>query len=204
MKLSKRLQLVADLINPNTKIIDVGCDHALLDIYLTLFKECDCTAIDISEKAIVNAKENIIKYSLLNKVKVICQNGLNNINYKDKVVIILGMGTNTILNILKYKKPKEMIISSHNNISTLRRKIIKKGYYIKDEKVVYEKNKYYVVIVFELGKQNYSYLDYEIGLFRNNYEAAYINYLLLKLYKKPKNRYNSMVIDELNNMILKK
>ena len=34
MKLSRRLQAISDLINPNSKIIDVGADHAFLDIYL--------------------------------------------------------------------------------------------------------------------------------------------------------------------------
>ena len=33
-KLSKRLQVVANLIQDNKKIIDIGCDHGLLSIYL--------------------------------------------------------------------------------------------------------------------------------------------------------------------------
>ena len=33
IKLSKRLSIVASLIDSNN-IIDVGCDHGLLDIYL--------------------------------------------------------------------------------------------------------------------------------------------------------------------------
>ena len=34
MKLSKRLQVVASFIPDNSSLLDVGCDHALLDIFL--------------------------------------------------------------------------------------------------------------------------------------------------------------------------
>ena len=33
-KLSKRLEVVSGYIQDNTKIIDIGCDHGLLSIYL--------------------------------------------------------------------------------------------------------------------------------------------------------------------------
>ena len=34
IKISKRLKAIADLVPDNCTICDVGCDHALLDIYL--------------------------------------------------------------------------------------------------------------------------------------------------------------------------
>lgn len=33
-KLSKRLEVVASFVNDNSKVIDIGCDHGLLSIYL--------------------------------------------------------------------------------------------------------------------------------------------------------------------------
>ena len=35
IKLSKRLQKIAELINEEDTVLDIGCDHALLDIYLS-------------------------------------------------------------------------------------------------------------------------------------------------------------------------
>jgi len=35
MKLSKRLKAICDFVPNNAEIIDVGADHALVDIYLT-------------------------------------------------------------------------------------------------------------------------------------------------------------------------
>ena len=39
MKISKRLRAIGDLIEDNSFILDVGCDHALLDIYVVTNKK---------------------------------------------------------------------------------------------------------------------------------------------------------------------
>ena len=60
VKLSKRLKAIADLVDKDSKIIDVGCDHALLDIYLlkkTIIKKA--IASDVNEGALNQAKRNI-------------------------------------------------------------------------------------------------------------------------------------------------
>ena len=69
MKLSKRLEAVATLVDIGAKVIDVGCDHAYLDIYLTLNNDNKCIATDINENALNMAKTNIKKYKLGKKIK---------------------------------------------------------------------------------------------------------------------------------------
>ena len=32
--LSKRLQAICDFVTPNSKVVDIGADHGLVDIYL--------------------------------------------------------------------------------------------------------------------------------------------------------------------------
>ena len=61
---SKRLLEIASLVPVHSTVVDVGCDHALLDIYLTLHRNCNCTASDINENCLKSARENIKKYSL--------------------------------------------------------------------------------------------------------------------------------------------
>ena len=34
IKLSKRLDAISSLVPINSKVVDIGCDHGLLDIYL--------------------------------------------------------------------------------------------------------------------------------------------------------------------------
>ena len=131
MNLSKRLQAVADLVD-GQNIIDVGCDHGYLSIYLTK-KGIKCLATDISEQCILKAKDNFKKYNLI--IDTLVTDGLNNIDIsKYDTVIISGMGTHTILKILQDKQlPNTLIISSNNNIEQLRKGIIKLNYYIDNE-----------------------------------------------------------------------
>ena len=62
MKLSKRLETIASLIPNQRNIIDVGCDHGLLDISIALKENINITATDISPKAIENAKHHLLLY----------------------------------------------------------------------------------------------------------------------------------------------
>lgn len=182
--ISKRLNVIASLVDSN-KIIDIGCDHALLDIYLTN-KGISCVAIDNKETVLDKAKENIKKNNLLDKIKIICSNGLENYNVLgNENVIIAGMGTNTILNIIQNKefnKINTLIIQSNNNLYELRKKICKLGYYIDKEIVIFDK-KYYNIIRFKKGFKKYSYFDYYFGLDMNYEYKKYINNKIYKTYK---------------------
>ena len=180
----KRLNVIASLVDSN-RIIDIGCDHALLDIYLTN-KGINCVAIDNKETVLDKARENIKKNNLLDKIKIICSNGLENYNVLgNENVIIAGMGTNTILNILQNKefnKINTLIIQSNNNLYELRKKICKLGYYIDKEIVIFDK-KYYNIIRFKKGFKKYSYFDYYFGLDMNYEYKKYINNKIYKTYK---------------------
>lgn len=164
MKISKRLKAIADMIDTN-RVIDVGCDHALLDIYLTKVKRKKCIGTDISKNVIENAKINVKRYNLEHQIKLVLTDGITNIPVQnDDTIVLAGMGTNTILHILKkFKKNNPIIISSHNEIPKLRKKMIHKNYRITDERVVFEKKQCYIIIKFEKGKEKYHFDDYLIG-----------------------------------------
>ena len=62
-KISRRLEAIASLVEDNKKIIDIGCDHALLDIYLIKNKKnLNIIASDINNCN--NASSNICITSL--------------------------------------------------------------------------------------------------------------------------------------------
>lgn len=180
MKISKRLKLIASLVE-NDSVVDIGCDHALLDIYLT-FNNKKCIASDISEKVIENAKRNIDFYNLTNKIDVIISNGTKNINIpKKSSIIISGMGRSTIIDILKntnHNNIDELIIQSNNEHNILRKQIIELGYYIKDEVAILDKDKYYVIIKFKKGFIKYSKKDLLLGPILN--DKDYFKYLYNK------------------------
>lgn len=164
MNISNRLKTIADMIDSNYHVIDVGCDHALLDIYLTLNKKIKCTAIDNKEKVINYSKENIEKYNLTSKIELILNDGLENIKiHDDDVVVLAGLGTKTILNIIANKNIKHLIVQSNDDVYNLRYQLTKLNYKVIDEKIVYEKKKYYTIIKLEKGKAKYSKKELEYG-----------------------------------------
>lgn len=186
------------MINISDTVIDIGCDHGLLDIYLTKNKECQCTASDVSPKVLINTRENIEKYHLTDKIKIVCSNGLDDleINSKD-IVVISGMGTNTIIDILDNKKTQlinNLIIQSNNEIEALRRNIVRKGFYIFEEKIIRDNKKDYIIIYFKRGIKKYKNVDYLFGpIMRLNKEyRPFFNSLYIKkklIYKKIPNKY---------------
>ena len=143
MKLSKRLQTICDLINENSKIIDVGSDHAFLDIYLNKYKNCKCLAIDKSKFCTKTAIENAKKYGA--NITAITNDGLNNIKLNDEIIVISGMGTRNIIKILNFDITNDLILSSHTNIDGLKDFLKSKKYYIYKEVIVDEYKKYDII-----------------------------------------------------------
>ena len=194
MKISNRLKCISDMIDNGSNVIDIGCDHGLLDIYLTKYKKCNCIASDISENVLKNTKSNVTKYEMNNKIKIICSDGLKNIDIdcsKKNIIVISGMGTSTILNILNCNKLSsidDMIIQSNNEINILRKEIIKLGFYIYDEKIINDSNKDYIVIYFKRGNKKYIEADYLFGPIIRKQEI-YSEYFS-KIYKK---KYNIFI-----------
>ena len=169
IKLSKRLLAIANLIDDNSKVADIGCDHGLVSIYLAMNKQnISIIASDINQNALDNAIKNINKYHLEDKIKVCLSNGLDNINDEIDTIIISGMGGHTIVDILTNNQEKlntvnNIIIQSNNDIEYVRRKIVKLGYYISKEKLILDKNIYYTVILFTKGKKKYTNKEYYFG-----------------------------------------
>ena len=169
IKLSKRLLAIANLVDDNSKVVDIGCDHGLVSIYLAMNKQnISIIASDINQNALDNAIKNINKYHLEDKIKVCLSNGLDNINDEIDTIIISGMGGHTIIDILTNNQEKlntvnNIIIQSNNDIEYVRRKIVKLGYYISKEKLILDKNIYYTVILFTKGKKKYTNKEYYFG-----------------------------------------
>ena len=211
MVISSRLKTIASLIEDNIELVDVGCDHAYLDIYLTLNrKNIICYACDINKNSLAAAKNNIDKYNLNNKINLCLCDGIDMVPINDNsVIVISGMGTTTIKHILdnaKSKIARKIVIQSNNDLKDLRIYMNNNGYYICDEKVIMDRNKYYVVIVFEKGFKKYKdyELDYGPIIIKNVFNnIQYFDYLLSKekeKYKKIPYKHFKLKIKILKNI----
>ena len=172
IRLSKRLKAICDFIPDNSSVIDVGCDHALVSIFLTKYKGCRCLATDISKKCIDKALYNIKRYDL--DIDTMVTDGLDGIILNKKIIVIAGMGTSTILDILDRDITNDLIICSHTDIPLLKKGLYKKGYRIYKETIVFEK-KYYVITYYKY-KKGKKY-DRYVSPF---YSKDYVNYLIKK------------------------
>ena len=183
-KLNDRLLSIASLVEENRKIIDVGCDHALLSIYLVQNnKPLKVIASDIKEGPLLHAKENIKKYKVENKIKAKLGNGIEPIEEDINTIIISGMGGLNMIGILKYNPSKyknvdTIILSPNSDCDKVRKEICKLGFYIDNEILVKDKNIIYPIIRFKRGKRKYSYKDYLYGpILIENHDSLFIEYL---------------------------
>lgn len=181
-----RLKSLIKYIDSEDLVIDIGCDHALIDIYLIKNNILNNIIIsDISINALNQGILNIKKNKLDNKIDARCGNGLEVLNEFDNIntILISGMGTNTILKILDNKylnKINKLIIQSNKDYYLLRKEVIKLGFMISDEEVIVSNNKMYINIVFVRGNKKYTDIELKYGISNMKNKKIYYEYLINK------------------------
>ena len=153
VKLSDRLQAVADMITPGLKVADVGCDHGYLSIYLMENKIAEnVIASDVREGPLSKAKNNVRIYGVSDQVDVRLSDGLENIEPGEVDCIVMsGMGGNLMMDIMKrgqdvIDNAKELVLQPQSELSGFRHFLMENGYLIISEAMVYEDYKYYPML----------------------------------------------------------
>ena len=203
--LSLRLKTIASLIKKDATVLDIGTDHAYLPIFLQKNNLCKrVIASDVSKNALSNAQRNIDKYHA--DIKLYLSDGLEEINDDYDTITISGMGTLTIINILKDKDlPNNIIISSNNNLYELRVFMNKIGYKIEDEKTIKDMGKYYDIIAYKKGCEKLSDTVLRFGKSNNKEYYQYLYNKELEIYNnlslknKLKKRKNLSILKKLAN-----
>lgn len=185
MKINARLKTIGDLVEKDSICLDVGCDHALLDIYLVHRKaNIKTIASDIAQGPLEQAKKNIEREHLEDVIETRLGSGLETYTDEINTIIISGMGGRNIIgifkdNIKKLNKVETLIISPNNYQEDVKRFLCKHGFYIQNEEFVKDKKFIYQIIIFKKGKKRYSKKEYFFGpiflekkgpLFRKYYE----------------------------------
>lgn len=100
-RLSKRLQVIFDLVPMSSTVADIGTDHAYLPIALSISgKAKKVIACDINESPLKKAKENIVKVAEAN-IDLRLGDGISPVKEKEAdTIIIAGMGGDVICHIL--------------------------------------------------------------------------------------------------------
>lgn len=181
MKLSDRLQIIANYIGQGESVADIGTDHGFLPIVLSESGKCPHVVLsDINEGPLEKAKINIQKHCPGQEFDLRIGSGIRTIQAGEvDTIVIAGMGGLLIAEILgddldKAKSFKKLILQPRNAQDKLRRWLFENGFMIEDETLVRER-KYLCEILFVTpGRQEKSLqlpenaIDYEISpiLFR--------------------------------------
>ena len=161
-----RIEAIYSFIDLKDRVVDVGCDQAKLGILLAKRNQ-KSIASDISPKVIERASLDIRKLGLDNLIDLRVSNGLQNIKEAEADTLVLsGMGTHTILEILNNTKLKfnKIITISNNYHDILRDKMNELNYKVDKELIIKENNKYYNLILFTKGTKKYSQKEILLGL----------------------------------------
>ena len=148
--LSKRLQMLADMVTPGNRLVDVGCDHGFLSICLVQQGVCPrALAMDVRTGPLAAAKEHIAQNALQEQITTRLSDGL--CAYQDgeaDTVVIAGMGGRLMAKILsdsidKAVKFSELILQPQSELAEFRRFLRAEGFCIVAENAVLEDGKYY-------------------------------------------------------------
>lgn len=148
--LSKRMQMLADMVTAGSRIADVGCDHAFLSVYLIQAGKCPkCLAMDVRRGPLSGAEEHIAAYGLGEYIETRLSDGLAAYRIGEaQTLVCSGMGGRLMKKILeeggdKTRSFTELILQPQSEISEFRIFLREAGFLVTEEEAVYEEGKYY-------------------------------------------------------------
>ena len=167
--LSKRLQIIADLVPKDSNVADIGCDHGYLLIYLKdNHFNGKLLGIDNKKGPLESFRNNLIQKKYENEITIKLSDGLKDIDNSFNTIVIAGMGFDNIKKIVLDSKEKldnieTFIIDSHTKEPEVRKFFVKLGYKIEEELIIEENAIFYEIIKFVKGNREYSEIEYKFG-----------------------------------------
>ena len=150
MQLSLRLSAIADMVTEGNRLVDVGCDHGYLPVYLIQQKKIpSAVAMDVRKGPLSRAKEHIRQYGLEKYIQTRLSDGLSALEAGEgDTLVIAGMGGPLMERILTDGQSvrdsfSELILQPQSDIPHFRRYIQSQGWKIAEEKMVEEDGKFY-------------------------------------------------------------
>ncbi len=170
--LSKRLQSVVNLVEGNV-LADIGCDHGYVCIQSILDKRVHkAYACDVAKSPLENARKTIEKENLSSSISCILMNGLEKCPEDVDVIVISGMGSSLMIQILENSLDKlqvgmKLICGPQKDVHLFREFLSQKGFEIQKEEVVYEDSHYYSIFKLVYTKVPYTLLNEELYYGKN-------------------------------------
>lgn len=153
VKLSKRLQMIADRVPLGSKVADIGSDHALLPTYLAqqgiiLF----AVAGEVNPGPFEAATRQVLESGLSKKISVRSGDGLAVIEAGEvNIITIAGMGGSLMASILEAGKHKlqgvtHLILQPNVGEDHVRRWLLEQSWKLESETILEEDGKIYEIL----------------------------------------------------------
>lgn len=164
IKLSKRLEAVAEFVQQGSRLADVGTDHGYIPIFLVEHNRVSSAlAMDINQGPLQRAKEHIAACGLDQQIHTRQSDGLLNLQDQEAdTVVIAGMGGNLTIHILEEGRKKllpvqTLILEPQSEIARVRQYLEENGWKLTGENMVYEDGKFYPVMKAEKTDEKIRY-----------------------------------------------
>jgi tRNA (adenine22-N1)-methyltransferase len=166
--LDDRLSLAFDLYDPCELAADIGTDHAHLPAALLQRGRCQHMILtDISESALDNARGEIIRLRLSDRVTFRCGDGFLPLREACGMISVTGMGGRTIRDILLAGQERlqgaSLILSAHTDLPLIREAVCRIGYHLDREEPCFCAGRYYLVIRARPGSWNPTGRELRLG-----------------------------------------
>lgn len=159
MKLSLRLQAIADMVPYGVTLADIGTDHALLPMYLVEQKiVTSAIAGDVHQGPYLSARNAVAAMHLDRQISVCLGNGLDVVRPNEAdVVVIAGMGGTNIIDILSCrpevtKTIKMLILQPMIAAALVRNWLSINGWRLVAEQLVQEDGRLYQILAARPGE----------------------------------------------------
>ncbi|MCI9142495.1 MAG: SAM-dependent methyltransferase [Lachnospiraceae bacterium] len=150
VSLSGRLQMLADMVTPGNRLVDVGCDHAFLSIWLVSAGICPkALAMDVRRGPLASAGANIEAFGMGDYIETRLSDGLREYSAGEAdTLVCAGMGGRLMERILRADMDKagkllELILQPQSELPEFRRFLRENGFAVIQENAVWDEGKYY-------------------------------------------------------------
>ncbi len=189
LQLQPRLQLLASLIPEGSRLADIGTDHGYVPVYLLQRGLIDgAIASDIGAEPLQHAKNTAAEYEVEGIDFRLCP-GLDAIASEEcDTILIAGMGGETIITILEnapWTKRGDhlLLLQPMTKVEMLRKWLADNGYTFTGERLVFDKDHLYPVMLVRGGAQEELTLAQQYGGVMLDGDLLYGEYLDERIMK---------------------
>lgn len=196
--LEERLAQIGKMVDSQSRVADIGTDHAYLPIALVEEGKIDfAIASDVAAGPLDNAKQDIEQAGLEDKIETRLGSGLETLKNSDQIdtVVIAGMGGKLMTNLLETAHHEEkiyptLILEANIGEPLVRKWLVDHQYEIVEEKIIEVAGHIYEIIKAKLTEAKYNLSDQELEF--GPFLLKEKNLVFIKKWTKQLNYYENL------------